>query len=261
VKPKTQTALHPSRAFTLVELLVLIGIIAILVAVLLPALNKARAAARTLQCATNLREIGQAALLFSQSHQGRFPGSAETPTSYGWASILNAEHYRNGSTKISLMDHGARTLSCPDQRANLNNRRRYTMNDYAVGGPNYSPNPPAGKYGLVITPPDKYIAGMTFYRLGARVARFRTPSVTFLVMESERSNDNVFPKSPYNDAPTTWRLGDNGGRPWWSGLDGGFAFRHPYKRGMNALFVDGHVERLGVGDQLNFRWRFFPEGR
>ena len=54
-----------SRAFTLVELLVVIGIIALLVSILLPSLNKAREAAKTLQCLSNLRQFGQANAIYA----------------------------------------------------------------------------------------------------------------------------------------------------------------------------------------------------
>jgi prepilin-type N-terminal cleavage/methylation domain-containing protein/prepilin-type processing-associated H-X9-DG protein len=61
------------RAFTLVELLVVIGIIALLISVLLPALSKARGRAQTVACLSNLRQITQACVNYTVEYKGSYP--------------------------------------------------------------------------------------------------------------------------------------------------------------------------------------------
>jgi len=62
-----------NKGFTLVELLVVIGIIALLIAILLPALNRARRAAKTTVCMSNLRQMGTAWTMYLSENKGHLP--------------------------------------------------------------------------------------------------------------------------------------------------------------------------------------------
>jgi prepilin-type processing-associated H-X9-DG protein/prepilin-type N-terminal cleavage/methylation domain-containing protein len=95
-------------AFTLVELLVVIGIIAVLIAILLPALNKAREQAKQTACMSNLRQLGIAATLYV-TEQKYYPGC------YGNAAGV-PDSFAIWPTRLRAMMKGARgVFTCPSR--------------------------------------------------------------------------------------------------------------------------------------------------
>jgi len=169
------------RAFTLIELLVVIAIIAILAALLLPALAGAKARAQRVKCTSQMRQLGLAFNMFVNDHGDKYPPTVYRTGDYQyqltWDDLIHRDIGGTDSDADLLLGitdgaHCPKILQCPADRnpitinyAMFGQRRTYAMNGANITRPGFFP-PPLHGVGVYIennngSLPDWEVTGYT----------------------------------------------------------------------------------------------------
>jgi prepilin-type N-terminal cleavage/methylation domain-containing protein/prepilin-type processing-associated H-X9-DG protein len=229
---------YHKRGFTLVELLVVIAVLAVLVALLLPALQRARNQARAVACMSNLRQIGMALVTYASDNRMAIPHrlSEFNGSSYPWYYFLNG---RSASGTVYLAglnnwDHDDRTVfRCPEMEyPNLYPiKSAWVHSTYGMRG--RGPSDPV--LSSVSIPASPGVTRTVMYAI--HVNRIRQPGTYPLVFDTSGMDDYRF------------RLGGSGWDPEsivrpgggaWANQAQGIWLIHNGKA--NGLFADWHVE-------------------
>ncbi|BCM92549.1 hypothetical protein IAD21_04431 [Abditibacteriota bacterium] len=197
---------HYHRCFTLVELLVVIGIIAILAAILFPVFARARENARRTSCQSNLKQIGLGILQYQQDYDEHYPSFSARGV--GWV-VLTRPYVK--STQL---------FQCPSEPT-------------AENEPSLSSTGPGNETDYAYNMMLGFDTDATVLVLGRAVAAISSPALVVMATEEK----------PW--AQDNWTAGCGSGTysgcaPGLLKLSGAYAQRH--LEGINYVFCDGHVK-------------------
>lgn len=220
-----------SRAFTLVELLVVISIIALLLSVLMPALGKARAMAQATVCSSRLHQLGLATMLYVQNYNNKYFLSYANGQQAWASSAQGAELQRYAGTKAGF--YPGSIFDCPTQKPRGKDQGPYwgytvTLVPF-VGYLDYAYNACLG---------DGDILSKTW---PAPRANIKQASATVMYWDSIRYR-GYYCKTLGSGAPN---------QEYWNNTRASTTnfsplpslMQWPHSKGANFVFVDGHAEK------------------
>lgn len=236
-----------TNAFTLPELLVVIGIIAVLVAILLPAVNKARDYASTIKCVTQLQQMGAATALYVNDYRGfLFPCYYAGDNAIGAQS--NALQFML-SAYLPIQDWSNTLWTCPVAVLDTNQfPLTYAANEGVHPWYNYDSN----------NVPAVWIDQYGFQqRTLKKIQQFKRPYETVTIGDGPLNSGNGISLGWLDYTDTRWSEMNQPSQQnqlmktvsnWGTNSDssGAIRYRHASNTIGNCLFLDGHVESFQV---------------
>jgi prepilin-type N-terminal cleavage/methylation domain-containing protein len=240
------------RGFTLIELLVVIAIIALLMSILMPALNKVKQQARMVACEANLKQWNLQAAMFTEANDGKFWKSDNATPGYWFPKYMDT----------SLKDWVTnKTWFCPSAQKPITDRRGSTITTLNIynawgifTGTDLGPNGVSGSFGI------------NGYCLIPQAAPGQTPVATY---ESGVSTANGWVTSggkQANNVPwfiealrfdlwplPTDRPADNEYAAWSGNLMGRCCINR-HQGHLTAAFLDWSVRKIGVKEVYTLKW-------